>query len=67
MPAHQSASSWSAGWGDVIVRQSHRVAVQSIERRRLYDWVAEGRDVTVALVISDDQYHVGGVRRRDVS
>ena len=37
--------------------------MQGIEGGGLDDGVAMSRDVSVALVIGNDQYHIGGVRR----
>ena len=63
MPTHESATRWSTGGSYVIVRQPYRVPVQGIEGGGLDDGVAMSRDVSVALVIGNDQYHIGGVRR----
>lgn len=59
LPAHQSTAGWGAGGADMKVREAHALAVKLVEFRGLEDWVAMRAEVAVALIVRDDENHIG--------
>ena len=58
-PGHQLAARGRAHGRHVKVGEPHAFGVQPVDVRRFDHWVAVGRKVAIALVIGQDQDHVG--------
>ena len=56
---HQGCPRRRAEGTDVEVGETNRFGIETIDIRRLQDWIAVATEVTVALIVSHDEDDIG--------